>query len=284
MKLVRKLLLTLIVLIVLIAGLFFGGVMYLNKKYDIDTFSTFSTMKKLQMPVEESEVVKNPYSEKDLLSTKTKFSLSYDGFLKEESDGLSFHPDAIQNGVRSDIYLTDRELACLLEEAVKAEMDSKIDIGGYLFSFSVRSLSIKVEDEKTSVLSFVCLIDISDLRKAFTGLAGMVFGRYVPKFFYLTISFENIHGEEAFSYSVKPEGLVLNTLTVEESASLFTTIGKFVSFPEADKVTEAFSTCFMDNLIGTESDKGLLYSMKPYGVRDYSFVNYNNENCFCIEA
>lgn len=282
MKLIRKLLVTLLVLIVLIAGAFFGGVLYLNKTYDIDTFSTLATMKKLQSPVQENEVVKNPYSEVDLLATKAKFSLSYDGFLEETNGGLLFHPDKIRDGVRKTVYLTDRELACLSEEAIKTEMNSEIAVGGYTFTFSLRSLSIDVQNERESDISLVSLIDISGLKKAFSGLAGVVFGRYVPKMFYLTLSFQNTHDEEAFSYSVTPKSLFINSLSEEESDSLFSTIGKFVPFPKAMDVTKAFSETFMDTLIGKEGKEGILYSLKAYGAKDYSFVQYENENCLSI--
>lgn len=282
MKLLKKLLITIIVLIVVLTGAFFGGVYYLNKKYNIDTFKTLSSLKKLSDPVDEKDLVKNPYTEEDKEALKKNFETSFDGFITFDKDGIQINPDQIKDGVRKNVYLTDRQLAVFTSEALEEKMGSKIQVADYTFPLELLELGIKDIKDKTATISMIVKLDVTELKTSFTAFPLSLFGKYIPSYFYVNAAFENVHLDTAFSYQVNPSAVMINSLTDEDSSSLFDTIGKFVSFPSASECSTAFGQAFMDNLIGNETNPGAILKLKDHGARDYSFVEHDGEGCLAV--
>lgn len=284
MKLIKKLLITLIVLIVVLCGAFFGGVLYLNKKYDIDTFKTLSSLKQLSEPVEETDIVKNPYSDKDIDSLMTEFNVSFDNFITKDNDGIHFNFDKLSDIAEKDVYLTDKQLAIFASEALEEKINSKIEIGSYQFPVKILEMDIKDIVEQQATIKTIVRLDVTDLKKSFSSFPLSLFGKYIPTYFYLDVSFVNTHQSAAFSYQVSASDVMINSLSSEESSSLFTTIGKFVSFPTAEECSTTFGKAFMDNLVGTTENPGILLQLKDNGAKDYAFVNYKNEGCLKVSC
>ncbi len=284
MKLLKKLFITLIVLIVVIAGAFFGGVLYLNKKYDIDTFKTLSSLKQLSEPVDEKDIVKNPYSDADVDNLLTEFNVSFDGFITKDENGIHFNFDNVDTVATKDVYLTDKQLAIFASEALEEKINSQIEVGSYTFPIEILEMDIKDIKEESSTIKTIVRLDVTDLKKSFSSFPLSLFGKYIPTYFYLDVSFVNTHLSSAFSYQVSASDVMINSLSGEESSSLFTTIGKFVSFPSAEECSTTFGKAFMDNLIGTSENPGVLLQLKDSGAKDYAFVSHNNEGCLKVSC
>ncbi len=282
MKLLKKLFITLIVLIVVIAGVFFGGVLYLNKKYDIDTFKTLSSLKQLSEPVDEKDIVKNPYTDTDVDNMVSDVNLSFDGFVTKEGDNITFNYDKLATAAAQDVYLSDKQLAVFASVALKEKINSQIEIGSYKFPLELLELDIKDVNNDTAKIESIVRLDVTDLKNSFSSFPLSLFGKYIPTYFYLDVSFVNTHLSSAFSYQVSASDVMINSLSSEESSSLFTTIGKFVSFPTAEECSTTFGNTVMDNLVGTASNPGVLMQLKDSGAKDYAFVNKDNEGCLKV--
>lgn len=282
MKLLKKLLITIIVLVVLIIGAFFGGVYYLNKKYDIDTLKTLSSLKKLSEPVEEKDVVSNPYTDADKESLEKNFETSFSGFISSDKDGIHINPDKVLEGERKNVYITDRQLAAFASEALEEKTGSKIQIADYTFPLQILELNIADMTEKNATISTVVRLDVSELKTSFTQFPLSLFGKYIPTYFYLNVAFENVHLDDAFSYRVNPGDVKINSLTDTESSDLFVTIGKFVSFPTVEECSKQVGSTFMDNLIGSEENPGAIRQLKQYGAKDYAFVEHEKQGCLAV--
>ncbi len=282
MKLLKKLFITLIVLIVVIAGVFFGGVLYLNKKYDIDTFKTLSSLKQLSEPVDEKDIVKNPYTDTDVDNMVSDVNLSFDGFVTKEGDNITFNYDKLATAAAQDVYLSDKQLAVFASVALKEKINSQIEIGSYKFPLELLELDIKDINNDTARIESIVRLDVTDLKNSFSSFPLSLFGKYIPTYFYLDVSFVNTHLSSAFSYQVSASDVMINSLSSEESSSLFTTIGKFVSFPTAEECSTTFGNTVMDNLVGTASNPGVLMQLKDSGAKDYAFVNKDNEGCLKV--
>lgn len=282
MKLLKKLFITLIVLVVVIAGVFFGGVIYLNKKYDIDTFKTLSSLKQLSEPVEESDIVKNPYTDTDVNNMVQDVNVSFEGFVSKEGDEITFNYDKLSTAVAKDVYLSDKQLAVFASVALEEKINSQIEIGSYKFPIKILEMDIKDVSDSSATVKTIVRLDVTDLKNSFSSFPLSLFGKYIPTFFYLDVSFVNTHLSSPFSYQVGANDVMINSLSSEESSSLFTTIGKFVSFPSAEECSTTFGNTFMDNLVGTSDNPGVLMQLKDQGARDYAFVNYKNEGCLKV--
>lgn len=282
MKLLKKLLITIIVLVVLLIGGFFGGVYYLNKKYDIDTLKTLSSLKKLSEPVEEKDIVTNPYTDADKESLEKNFETSFEGFISSDKDGIHINPDKVLEGERKNVYITDRQLAVFASKALEEQNGSKLQIADYTFPLNILELNIAETTKTNATISAVVRLDVTELKTSFTQFPLSLFGKYIPTYFYLNVGFENVHLDDAFSYSINPGAVKINSLTNTESSDLFVTIGKFVTFPTAEECSKQFGATFMDNLIGTEDNPGAIRQLKQYGAKDYAFVEHDKQGCLAV--
>ena len=282
MKLLKKLLITIIVLVVLLIGGFFGGVYYLNKKYDIDTLKTLSSLKKLSEPVEEKDVLTNPYTDADKESLEKNFEISFEGFISSDKDGIHINPDKVLEGERKNVYITDRQLAIFASEALEEQIGSKLQIADYTFPLNILELNIAQTTKTNATISAVVRLDVTELKTSFTQFPLSLFGKYIPTYFYLNVGFENVHLDDAFSYNINPGAVKINSLTNTDSSDLFATIGKFVTFPTAEECSKQFGATFMDNLIGTEDNPGAIRQLKQYGAKDYAFVEHDKQGCLAV--
>lgn len=286
MKLIRKLFVSLIVLIVIVGGVFFGGVLYINKKYNIDTFKTISSMKKMMTPVEESTLVTKPYSDSDMDDVLAGFDLSLDDdfITKDENGNYNIDTEKAHATMKNEILLTDTQLAAFGNEILHEKINDQIEFSNIIFPVKLLQLEFSDIQEKQTSISVVIRLDMTNFKTKFNGLILKIFKKYIPDFFYLTLPFDTVHGDTNFSYEITPKSLSINALSTEDSASLFETIGKFVPFPTSDSFSNTFGQIFMDNLIGTEENPGIVYNMKKYGAKDYSFRSQDNKSYFVIEC
>ena len=88
MKLIKKLIITIITLVVVIIAGAVGTYIYVKNTYDIDLINTVLQLKKISDPVDEKKLITHPYTEEDKTKAHEEVNNSVNGFIG--NDGINF--------------------------------------------------------------------------------------------------------------------------------------------------------------------------------------------------
>jgi len=104
----------------------------------------------------------------------------------------------------------------------------------------------------------------------------------IPDILYVNSTFVLEQKDDAFAFSIHHEELRINSLTKEQTETIFTTINLFSSIGTAEYVNTQIGIALANALIGSESERGLAYSLVPLGATGFDFVSKNGETYFTI--
>ena len=279
MKLIKKLIITIITLVVVIIAGAVGTYIYVKNTYDIDLINTVLQLKKISDPVDEKKLITNPYTEEDKTKAHEEVNNSVNGFIG--NDGINF--DKLLTEMKTVIKLDDKQLACLAQEVIDQEMEGKITIGEQDIPLVLKQTDISnVDDEGNADFNTIVKLDISSFKTNMNNFPLSMLKKYVPDYLYISSTVwveKNKENDEVvpFSYST------INTLTDKETTELFKTLDAVIKIGTADNLNNQIGNAILGSLIGSEEQNGLAYSLKQYGAKDYKFILENDVDYFVVE-
>lgn len=285
MKLIKKLIITLITIIVILIVGAFGTYIYVKNTYDIDLINTVLELKKISNPVDENKLITNPYSNEDKEKAHEIINNSVNGFIG--SDKINF--DKLLSEMKTVIKLDDKQLACLAQEVIDQEMEGKITIGEQDIPLSLMQIDISnVNNDGNANFNTIVKLDISLFKTNMNGFPLSMLKKYVPDYLYIssTVWVEKNKENDVvvpFSYSTKSTSFTINTLTDKETTELFKTLDAVIKIGTADNLNTQIGNAVLGSLIGSEEQNGLAYSLKKYGAKDYRFILENEVDYFVVE-
>lgn len=285
MKLIKKLIITIITLVVVIIAGAVGTYIYVKNTYDIDLINTVLQLKKISDPVDEKKLITNPYSNEDKERAHEIINNSVNGFIG--SDKINF--DKLLTEMKTVIKLDDKQLACLAQEVIDQEMKGKITIGEQDIPLSLMQIDISnVNNEGNADFNTIVKLDISSFKTNMNNFPLSMLKKYVPDYLYIssTIWVEKNKENEVvvpFAYSTTSTSFTINTLTDKETTELFKTLDAVIKIGTADNLNNQIGNAILGSLIGSEEQNGLAYSLKQYGAKDYKFVLENDVDYFVVE-
>ena len=285
MKLIKKLIITIITLVVVIIAGAVGTYIYVKNTYDIDLINTVLQLKKISDPVDEKKLITNPYSNEDKERAHEIINNSVNGFIG--NDGINF--DKLLTEMKTIIKLDDKQLACLAQEVIDQEMKGKITIGEQDIPLSLMQIDISnVNNEGNADFNTIVKLDISSFKTNMNNFPLSMLKKYVPDYLYIssTVWVEKNKENEVvvpFAYSTTSTSFTINTLTDKETTELFKTLDAVIKIGTADNLNNQIGNAILGSLIGSEEQNGLAYSLKQYGAKDYKFVLENDVDYFVVE-
>lgn len=285
MKLIKKLIITIITLVVVIIAGAVGTYIYVKNTYDIDLINTVLQLKKISDPVDEKKLITNPYSNEDKERAHEIINNSVKGFIG--SDKINF--DKLLTEMKTVIKLDDKQLACLAQEVIDQEMKGKITIGEQDIPLSLMQIDISnVNNEGNADFNTIVKLDISSFKTNMNNFPLSMLKKYVPDYLYIssTVWVEKNKENEVivpFAYSTTSTSFTINTLTDKETTELFKTLDAVIKIGTADNLNTQIGNAILGSLIGSEEQNGLAYSLKQYGAKDYKFVLENDVDYFVVE-
>ena len=285
MKLIKKLIITIITIVVVIIAGAVGTYIYVKNTYDIDLINTVLQLKKISDPVDEKKLITNPYTEEDKTKAHEEVNNSVNGFIG--NDGINF--DKLLTEMKTVIKLDDKQLACLAQEVIDQEMEGKITIGEQDIPLSLMQIDISnVNNEGNADFNTIVKLDISSFKTNMNNFPLSMLKKYVPDYLYIssTVWVEKNKENEVvvpFAYSTTSTSFTINTLTDKETTELFKTLDAVIKIGTADNLNNQIGNAILGSLIGSEEQNGLAYSLKQYGAKDYKFVLENDVDYFVVE-
>ncbi len=285
MKLIKKLIITIITLVVVIIAGAVGTYIYVKNTYDIDLINTVLQLKKISDPVDEKKLITNPYSNEDKERAHEIINNSVNGFIG--SDKINF--DKLLTEMKTVIKLDDKQLACLAQEVIDQEMKGKITIGEQDIPLVLKQIDISnVNNEGNADFNTIVKLDISSFKTNMNNFPLSMLKKYVPDYLYIssTVWVEKNKENEVvvpFAYSTTSTSFTINTLTDKETTELFKTLDAVIKIGTADNLNNQIGNAILGSLIGSEEQNGLAYSLKQYGAKDYKFVLENDVDYFVVE-
>ena len=285
MKLIKKLIITIITLVVVIIVGAVGTYIYVKNTYDIDLINTVLQLKKISDPVDEKKLITNPYTEEDKTKAHEEVNNSVNGFIG--NDGINF--DKLLTEMKTVIKLDDKQLACLAQEVIDQEMKGKITIGEQDIPLSLMQIDISnVNNEGNADFNTIVKLDISSFKTNMNNFPLSMLKKYVPDYLYIssTVWVEKNKENEVvvpFAYSTTSTSFTINTLTDKETTELFKTLDAVIKIGTADNLNNQIGNAILGSLIGSEEQNGLAYSLKQYGAKDYRFILENDVDYFVVE-
>lgn len=285
MKLIKKLIITIITLVVVIIAGAVGTYIYVKNTYDIDLINTVLQLKKISDPVDEKKLITNPYTEEDKTKAHEEVNNSVNGFIG--NDGINF--DKLLTEMKTVIKLDDKQLACLAQEVIDQEMKGKITIGEQDIPLSLMQIDIShVNNGGNADFNTIVKLDISSFKTNMNNFPLSMLKKYVPDYLYIssTVWVEKNKENEVvvpFAYSTTSTSFTINTLTDKETTELFKTLDAVIKIGTADNLNNQIGNAILGSLIGSEEQNGLAYSLKQYGAKDYRFILENDVDYFVVE-
>lgn len=285
MKLIKKLIITIITLVVVIIAGAVGTYIYVKNTYDIDLINTVLQLKKISDPVDEKNLITNPYTEEDKTKAHEEVNNSVNGFIG--NDGINF--DKLLTEMKTVIKLDDKQLACLAQEVIDQEMKGKITIGEQDIPLSLMQIDISnVNNEGNADFNTIVKLDISSFKTNMNNFPLSMLKKYVPDYLYIssTVWVEKNKENEVvvpFAYSTTSTSFTINTLTDKETTELFKTLEAVIKIGTADNLNNQIGNAILGSLIGSEEQNSLAYSLKQYGAKDYRFILENDVDYFVVE-
>lgn len=281
MKVLKGLLITLLVIVLLAGAAIAGAYFYVKNTYDIDVFKTISQLKTLGSKVDEAELCPNAFSETDMQGVENEINTSVEGFISyTEENGYKVNFDDLPPEMKTVIKLTDKQVGAVADTVVKQEMNGEVEIAGKKVTVKLLQVAFgNIDESGNTDFNVVARLDLKPLIEGIDEGARRFIGKYIPEFLYVSSTVRVTRGT-GFEFAVAHKSLTLNNLLAKDTEEFVGTLDKIMGLGSAQSLNETIGKTVVSSLIGSESQKGLAYSLKNIGASGYTFKSENGVNYF----
>ena len=135
MKAIKRIIISLVVIVAVLGVAVIGGYIYVRSAYGIDLFRTAGQLKTLTEQVNETELCPNAYGDSDFTDLKNSVNAEIEGLVKlEEGKGyngytLDFNA-LIGANLSKTIVLSEKQVGALAQTVFFEQTGGKIQLGG----------------------------------------------------------------------------------------------------------------------------------------------------------
>ncbi len=284
MKLIKRLIVSLITFVAVLGVITIGGYIYIRQKHGIDLFNTVQQLKILRQDVDESVVCPYSYSSEDQVDVQEEVNHSIDNFVKySEENGYTVDLKNIPSEMKQIIKLSDKEVAALADMVIRQEMDSTVSIGGQDTTFTLKQIQFSdIDTNGNAKLNTVISLDLTPFKDKMSGFPFKYLKKYVPDALYISSTVKVNKGTEAFAYSIEHHEFALNNLKPQQTEDFFHTLDSVIHIGSAEDLNKMVGDAIVGSLIGSEEQTGFAYSLKDFGASDYTFQSDDSGNYFVV--
>ena len=293
MKAIKKLVISLVVIVAVLGVVVIGGYIYVRSAYGIDLFRTAGQLKTLTEQVNEAELCPNAYGDSDFTDLKNSVNAEIEGLVKFEEgkgyNGYTIDFSALTGAELSKtIALSEKQVGALAQTVFFEQTGGKIQLGGKQTDVTIVQTDFsEIAENGSADFNVVCKLDLSPFKEDMDKFPYSLFKKYIPDSLYVSSTVRvDKTAEGQFDYTVSHKGLALNNLNAEETADLFHTLDAVLKIGSAESMNLQIGTIAVNALIGNEQSVGFAYSLKAVGATTFYFANVttaeNSIDCFMV--
>ncbi|MGM9609469.1 MAG: hypothetical protein ACI3XE_04530 [Eubacteriales bacterium] len=285
MRAIKKLLITLLVILGVIAIALVGVYIAARVKLGVDLFRTVGQLKTLGQPVNEQETFPAAYTAQDFADLKTQTDSQLGSVvLYEEGRGVGgysvdFTALASSGATAKPVILSDRQAGALAETVFYQQTGGILTIADKEIPVCVLQVAFTEIDAETgnADLCVTVKLDLTPFKADMEGFPSGLIKGAVPDTLYVT-SVVRIEKGEGLAYTVTPQYLTLNNLSGEDTADFFHTLDVVLKIGSAEELNLQIGTTAANALIGTAEHPGFVYTLKATsGSGSFAFVSFEKE-------
>ena len=293
MKAIKRLFISLLVIVAVLGVAVIGGYIYVRSAYGIDLFRTAGQLKTLTEQVNETELCPHAYGDGDFVDLKNSVNSEIDGLIKSEDgkgyNGYTLDFDAlIGANLSKPISISEKQVGALAQMVFFEQTGGKIQLGGKELDVKIVQTDFsEIAEDGSADFNVVCKLDLSPFKADMDKFPYSLFKKYIPDSLYVSSAVRvDKTTDGQFDYTVSHKGLALNNLNAEETADLFRTLDAVLKIGSAESVNMQIGTTALNALIGNEESVGFAYSLKAVGATTFYFANLttaeNSIDCFMV--
>lgn len=273
MKFFKGLIITILLLVIIVAGALIGVNEYTKSKYEIDLFRTVAELKTLTEEVDESEICDHAFSDEDMVDVQEIVNESVENLISYTvQNGFSVNFNDLPDEMKSIITLSDKQVGALAQTVLEQEVGSKITLADKQIEVELRQVKFLNVTSLGASVNTVITVDltpfISEVPNEFP--FNLLLDK-IPQTLYVSSTIKIEKGETPFSYTVSSEEFCINNLSSSDTADLFHTIDVIAKVGSAQEWNMQIGNALANALIGNDEDKGIAYSLRVIGATTYTF-------------
>ena len=285
-------------IIIIIGGLFIGADFALTKTMDISLIGTIANVAMLTAEPDKDHLCDHPFDkEKDMVDVQETVNASVENMITYSKEyGYNVNFDNLPDDMKNIIVLTDKQVGALAETVIEQESQGQIHVSGNLY-MDVELYQVKFEKgegEDETIVNTVIGIDATAY-KSTMNLPDMLndVAALVPDVFYIKSTFLVTKDKDAFTYSIDHISLEMNNLQANQSEDTFHVLnvvtglmgvnGDGTGIGDCEHINLQIADAVMDALVGSEDTRGLAYSLREIGAKDFNFIEQDGNWCFAVE-
>lgn len=283
---VKSVLAGLLAAVILIFGSIIGADLALRSTMQVDLIGTAAHAIALTQPVNKDEIVTNPFDEsyemKDVQDEINNSVANMITYSEENGYWVNFTPSSA--GMRSMISLSDKQVGALASVVIKQEAAGQIQIKDLYMDVEIYQVEFEKNKEGNIIVNSVIGINTTSFKSIIPDTFPLAnIKNSIPDILYISSTNEVIKGEESFEYNVEHVDFTINNLSKEQTESFFYTLDTLMGVGSAEYINVQIGTTLMHALVGNGANKGLAYSLKEYGAKDFNFVQYGGDIYFEVQ-
>ena len=285
MSAIKKLIISLIVIIAIVAVALIGVYIAARVKLGVDLFRTIGQLKTLSQPVNEQEAFPAAYKSQDLADLKSQTESQLGNVvLYEEGKGyegytVDFTALAVSGATAKPVILSEQQAGALAEIVFYQQTGGKLTIADKEISICVLQIAFTEIDAETgdADLNVTVKLDLTPFKNDMEGFPFNMLKGVVPDALYVT-SVVRIEKGEGLAYTVTPKYLTINNLSGDDTSDFFHTLDVVLKIGSAEDLNAKIGTTAANALIGTEQNPGFVYALKSVsGSGSFGFASFEKD-------
>lgn len=285
MSAIKKLIISLIVIIAIVAVALIGVYIAARVKLGVDLFRTIGQLKTLNQPVNEQEAFTAAYKSQDLADLKSQTESQLGNVvLYEEGKGyegytVDFTALAVSGATAKPVILSEQQAGALAEIVFYQQTGGKLTIADKEISVCVLQIAFTEIDAETgdADLNVTVKLDLTPFKNDMEGFPFNMLKGVVPDALYVT-SVVRIEKGEGLAYTVTPKYLTINNLSGDDTSDFFHTLDVVLKIGSAEDLNAKIGTTAANALIGTEQNPGFVYALKSVsGSGSFGFASFEKD-------
>lgn len=283
---VKSVLAGLLAAVILIFGSIIGADLALRSTMQVDLIGTAAHAISLTQPVNKDEIVTNPFDEsyemegvQDEINNSVANMITYS---EENGYWVNFTPSSA--GMKSMISLSDKQVGALASTVIKQEAAGQVQIRDLYMDIEIYQVEFEKNKEGNTIVNSVIGINTTSFKSIIPDAFPLAnIKNSIPDILYISSTNEVIKGEESFEYNVEHVDFTINNLSKEQTESFFYTLDTLMGVGSSEYINVQIGTTLMHALVGNGANKGLAYSLKEYGAKDFNFVQHGSDIYFEVQ-
>ena len=285
MSAIKKLIISVIVIIAIVAVALIGVYIAARVKLGVDLFRTIGQLKTLSQPVNEQEAFPAAYKSQDLADLKSQTESQLGNVvLYEEGKGyegytVDFMALAVSGATAKPVILSEQQAGALAEIVFYQQTGGKLTIADKEISVCVLQIAFTEIDAETgdADLNVTVKLDLTPFKNDMEGFPFNMLKGVVPDALYVT-SVVRIEKGEGLAYTVTPKYLTINNLSGDDTSDFFHTLDVVLKIGSAEDLNAKIGTTAANALIGTEQNPGFVYALKSVsGSGSFGFASFEKD-------